>query len=385
MIRRIIQEKVLNSLKNFPVAGILGPRQVGKTTLAKEIQKEIQSSLYLDLELPSDYNKFNEPELFLAEQKNNLVIIDEIQRKPDLFAVIRALVDKERRNGRFLILGSSSPNLLKQSSESLAGRINFHNLSNFLMTELGNDKKTSDRLWIRGGFPDSYMAQSDDVSNAWRESFIRTYLERDIPNFGIRIPAIQLRRFWMMIAHSHGSLWNASKISSALGISPPTAKNYLDILDETFIVRRLIPFHSNIKKRIVKSPKVYIRDSGLLHSLLNIGSKDELLGHPIAGNSWEGFVIEQIINNLSGKYNSYFYRTGAGAEVDLVVVKGDKVVLCIEVKLSLSPLPTQGFFNAMQDLHCNNGIVVYPGEETYTIKNNVKIVPLVKLLDFLPV
>ena len=384
MIKRIIQKEVEESLKAFPVVSILGPRQVGKTTLAKEIQKKIRSSLYLDLELPSDYNKLTEPELFLSEQKNKLIILDEIQQKPELFSVIRALVDQDRKNGRFLILGSSSPNLLKQSAESLAGRIIFHNLPTFLITELDEDKKLINKLWIRGGFPGSFLAPKEEISINWRESFIKTYLERDIPNFGIKIPSIQLRRFWMMLAHSHGALWNASKIAVALGISPPTAKYYLDILEETFIVRQLLPFYPNIKKRIVKSPKVYLRDSGLLHSLFNIASKEELLGHPVAGHSWEGFVIEQIINNLSKKFNPYFYRTSAGAEVDLVVVKGDKPVLCIEVKLSLSPLPAQGFFNAMNDLNCNEGLIVYPGVDTYSIKHNVKIIPFMKLPNYLP-
>ena len=383
MIKRIIQKDVENSLSTFPVVCILGPRQVGKTTLAKEIQKKISSSVYIDLELPSDYNKLNEPELYLSEKKNKLIIIDEIQQKPELFSIIRALVDQDRKNGRFLILGSSSPDLVKQSSESLAGRIVFHNLSAFLITELENDKKTVDKLWIRGGFPDSFLAKNEEASLNWRESFIKTYLERDIPNFGIKIPSIQLRRFWMMLAHSHGSLWNASKIASALGVSAPTAKYYLDILEETFIVRHLPPFYSNIKKRLVKSPKIYIRDSGLLHNLFGIENKEGLLGHPAAGHSWEGFVIEQVINMLPKKYTFYFYRTSSGAEVDLVVVKGDKPVLCIEVKLSLSPVPTQGFFNSMIDLHCYNGIIIYPGNDTYSIKNDVKIMPILKLQDYL--
>jgi len=383
MIKRIIQKEVENSLSTFPVVCILGPRQVGKTTLAKEIQKNISPSVYIDLELPSDYNKLNEPEFYLSEQKNKLIIIDEIQQKPELFSIIRALVDQNRKSGRFLILGSSSPDLIKQSSESLAGRIVFHNLSTFLITELERDKKTIDKLWIRGGFPDSFLAKDEEVSLAWRESFIKTYLERDIPNFGIKIPSIQLRRFWMMLAHSHGSLWNASKIASALGVSAPTAKYYLDILEETFIVRNLPPFYSNVKKRLVKSPKIYIRDSGLLHNLFEIENKEELLGHPAAGHSWEGFVVEQVINVLPKKYTFYFYRTSSGAEVDLVIVKGDKPVLCIEVKLSLSPLPTQGFFNSMIDLQCNNGIIIYPGSDTYSIKNSVKVMPISKLSEYL--
>ncbi len=385
MIKRKIQKEVKESLKTFPVVGILGPRQVGKTTLAKEIQKKFTSSLYIDLELPSDYNKLSEPELFLSEQKNKLIIIDEIQQKPELFSVIRALVDKDRKKGQFLILGSSSPNLLKKSSESLAGRIVFQYLSTFLIKEIGKNKRSIDRLWIRGGFPDSFLAPKEETSLDWRESFIKTFLERDIPNYGIKIPSIQLRRFWMMIAHSHGSIWNASKIAVSLGVSPPTVKNYLDILEETFIVRQLLPFYPNLKKRIVKSPKVYIRDSGLLHTLFSIGSKEELLGHPIAGHSWEGFVIEQVINILPKKYSYFFYRTSAGAEIDLVIVKGDKPVLCIEIKLSLTPVPTQGFFNAMNDLNCNKGIIIYPGVDAYSIRHNVKVIPINKIYDYLPV
>lgn len=383
MIKRAIQEKVEKSLTVFPVVGILGPRQVGKTTLAKQILKKYSSALYLDLELPSDYNKLNDPELFLSENKDKLIIIDEIQQKPDLFAVIRALVDKSRKKGRFLLLGSSSPNLLKKSAESLAGRIFFHNLSTFLITELNNDKKNIDRLWIRGGFPDSFLSKTNQASIDWRESFIKTYLERDIPNFGIKIPSLQLRRFWMMIAHSHGSLWNASKIAGSLGVSPPTAKYYLDILEETFIVRQLLPFYPNIKKRIIKSPKVYVRDSGLLHSLFSISSKNQILSHPSAGHSWEGFVIEQIVNILPSTYITYFYRTSSGAEVDLVLVKGDKVTQCIEIKLSLSPLPSQGFFNAMNDLKCKNGILVYPGDNVYSVQKNIKAVPFKELTNYL--
>lgn len=290
------------------MVGILGPRQVGKTTLAKEIRKKFRNSIYLDLELPSDLNKLTDAEIFLTENRQKLIIIDEIQQKAELFPVIRAIIDKERKNGKFLILGSSSPNLLRQSSETLAGRIIFHNLSTLLICETGREQKTVDRLWMRGGFPDSYLASSEDAGIKWRDSFIKTYLERDIPYIGITIPANQLRRFWMMIAHSHGSLWNASKISASLGVSPPTARNYLDILEETFIVRQLLPYFANIKKRIIKSPKNYIRDSGLLHALFNIEDKSELLSHPVAGHSFEGFVIEQAVNLLSPKYNAFFFQ-----------------------------------------------------------------------------
>lgn len=379
MIKRKILKDIQETLKHFPVVGILGSRQVGKTTLAKEIQKNKPDSIYLDLELPSDFNKLKEAELLLSSYQDKLVIIDEIQQKPELFAIIRALVDQDRKPARFIILGSSSPDLIKKSSESLAGRIYSHHLNPFSIEEIGNDVKTIDQLWLCGGYPESFLANEELLSFKWRGAFISTFLERDIPKIGIKVPSPQLRRFWTMIAHLHGNLWNASKVASSLGVSPPTSKNYLDILEGTFVVRQLQPFFTNVKKRLTKSPKIYIRDSGILHTILNISSKNELLSHPVAGHSWEGFVIEQISNNLPIGFGRFFYRTVAGAEVDLVITKGDKPILCIDAKLSLSPQVSTGFLNAMEDLKCEKGIVIYPGEEIFQVRKNVKAIPITKI------
>ncbi len=366
---------VEKSLMKYPVVGILGPRQVGKTTLAKMIKDRIKKDVvYLDLELPSDLNKLQDPELYISQFTNMLVIIDEIQRMPSLFPLLRALTDRQRIAGRFLILGSASPELIRHSSESLAGRIIYHELSPFIFQEI--DGKKIQKLWLRGGFPQSYLSENDDESFTWREAFIKTYLEMDIPQLGIRIPAQQLRRFWTMIAHSHAQLWNASKIAGSLGISAPTVRSYLDILEETFIVRQVQPYHSNIKKRLIKSPRVYIRDSGLLHALLNIRTIEDLHGHPSLGSSWEGFVVEQIMGIFPERWQAYFYRTGAGAEIDLVLFDGKHKSIAIEIKYSMSPKIERGFWNAYEDLSCRKGYVVYPGTESYPIGKNVFTLPV---------
>jgi predicted AAA+ superfamily ATPase len=380
MIARYLQKRVIHSLSQFPVVGILGSRQVGKTTLAKEIQKTIDKpSVYIDLELPSDLNKLQDPELYLGNYTDTLVIIDEIQLKPDLFPILRALVDLDRRPGRYLILGSASKDLIKQSSESLAGRIIYHELTPFSLKEVRADKDTINNLWLKGGFPDSFLAGDIDSSFAWRHAFIKTYLERDIPQLGIRIPAPQLRNFWTMIAHCHGQLWNASQLSKSLGVTAPTVKHYLSVLEETFIVCRLNPFFPNIKKRLVKSPKVYIRDSGLLHALLMTRTLDELHGHPQVGNSWEGFVIEQVLSRLPIENEGYFYRTSAGSEIDLVILNAGRPSVAVEIKYSSSPKVSKGFWNAFEDLKCQKGFVVYPGTESYPIGKNVFTLPIAEL------
>ena len=360
MIKRFLKESVEKSLMKYPVVGILGSRQVGKTTLAKIIKERMKKKvIYLDLELPSDLNKLQDPELYLSRFEDTLVIIDEIQLMPSLFPLMRALVDRNRSAGRFLILGSASLELIRHSSESLAGRIIYHELSSFSLSETNSEN--IQKLWLRGGYPESYLSRNNDESYIWREAFIKSYLETDIPRLGIRIPAQQLRRFWTMIAHSHGQLWNASKIAGSLGISAPTVTSYLDILEETFIVRQLRPYYSNIKKRLIKSPKVYIRDSGLLHALLNIRTLDDLHGHPSMGGSWEGFVVEQILEILPERWQAYFYRTGAGAEIDLVLFDGNHKPVAVEIKYSVSPKLERGFWNAYEDLSCKKGFVLYPG------------------------
>jgi predicted AAA+ superfamily ATPase len=383
MIKRLLQKRVEKSLMRYPVVGILGSRQVGKTTLAKMIKDRMKRKIiYLDLELPSDLNKLQDPELYLSRFGDTLVIIDEIQRMQSIFPLLRALVDRRRTAGRFLILGSASPELIRHSSESLAGRIIYHELSPFSLSEI--DSEGIQKLWLRGGYPASYLSRSNDNSFTWREAFIKTYLEMDIPQLGIRIPAEQLRRFWTMIAHSHGQLWNASKIAGSLGISAPTVRSYLDILEETFIVRQIQPYHSNIKKRLIKSPKVYIRDSGLLHALLNIRTIEDLHGHPSLGSSWEGFIVEQILRILPERWQTYFYRIGAGAEIDLVLFDSKYKPVAIEIKYSMSPKVDRGFWNAYEDLSCKKGYIVYPGAESYPLGKNVVTLPvkdLAKIID----
>lgn len=378
MIKRLIQQNILKSLKTYPVVGILGSRQVGKTTLAKAI-KEItgKDAIYLDLELPSDTNKLQDAELYLRQFEKTLVILDEIQRMPSLFPLLRALVDLNRTGGRFLILGSASPDFIRHSSESLAGRIIYHELSplNRFETAHGNYQK----LLLRGGYPRSYLAENDEESFTWRESYIKTYLEMDIPQLEIRIPSVQLRRFWTMLAHSHGQLWNASKIAASLGVTAPTVRRYLDILESTFIIRQLQPYHANTKKRLIKSPKIYIRDSGLNHALLRIRTFDDLTAHPSIGSSWEGFVIEQIVAILPENSEYYFYRTNAGAEIDFILMDESKRPVAIEIKYTLSPSLSKGFWNAYEDLSCARGHVIYPGSETYPLGKNVTAIPLDKL------
>jgi predicted AAA+ superfamily ATPase len=375
IIQRNIQETLLKSLKKYPVVGLLGSRQVGKTTLAKTIKELVRrDAVYLDLELPSDWNKLQDPELYLGQFNNTLVIIDEIQRMPALFPLLRALVDQNRIGGRFLILGSASPDLIRQASESLAGRIIYHELPPLNFLETGQNQVQA--LWLRGGYPESLLAESDPESFTWREAYIKTFLEMDLPQLGIRIPSIQLRRFWTMLAHSHGQLWNANKIASSLGVSAPTVRHYLDLLEDTFMVLQLPSYFANVKKRLIKSPKVYIRDSGLLHALLRIGTRDDLQGHPSLGSSWEGFVIEQIRSLLPANKDVYFYRTNAGAEIDLLFFDEKNAPVAIEIKYSLSPVVSRGFWNAYEDLACQKGFVVYPGDEIYPIGKNLLVLPL---------
>lgn len=381
MIERLLKSTLKKSLDKYPVVGLIGCRQVGKTTLAKMIAVEFPKALYLDLELPSDIAKLQDPELYFTHLSEKLIIIDEIQRMPELFPILRAIVDRNRNAKRFLLLGSASPDLIKKSSESLAGRIVYHELNPLNMMEAGFEN--IQKLWLRGGLPLSFLSENDGESLKWREAFIRTYLERDIPQLGIHIPSTNLRRFWMMIAHTHGYLWNASQIAKSLGLSAPTIRNYLDILTDTFIVRQLQPYHINIRKRLVKSQKVYIRDSGLLHALLRIESFEDLLGHPIVGRSWEGFLIEQISNFLPEHTPIYFYRTSAGAEIDLLVLDRKNRAFAFEIKYTLNPKLEKGFLIAFEDLNCKKGFVIYPGEESYPLKKEVFTLPVRMLPEIL--
>jgi len=375
---------VAGFLKRHPAVGLLGPRQVGKTTLALEIASH-WPSVYLDLESPTDRAKLAEPELYLSAQQDKLVILDEIQRVPELFQVLRGVIDKGRRAGRltgqFLILGSASLELLRQSSESLAGRIVYRELTPFLADEVdGTDAEMLDALWVRGGFPESWLAGKEAVSMEWRTAFIRTYLERDVPQFGPRIPAETLRRFWTMLAHEQGGLFNASRIAGALGLSGQTVGRYLDLMTDLLLVRRLPPWAENVGKRLVRSPKVYVRDSGLAHALLGIPSLDALLGHPVAGQTWEGMVIENLIAAAPDHTEAWFYRTAAGAEMDLVLDFGVGTKWVVEIKRSSAPKLSHGFHYALADLQPSASWVVYAGSERYPLSAGTEAIPLVGLM-----
>lgn len=372
-VSRAKTEEIRELLTLFPVVAILGARQVGKTTLAKELCKTIPGdSVYLDLENREDLNKLNEPELYLKRNKDKIIILDEIQLKPDLFTVLRGIIDQDRRAGRFIVLGSAGRDLLKQSSETLAGRIGYIDLTPFTVNEV----KDMNRLWLRGGFPLSYLAHSDNGSYIWRKNFIRTFLQRDIPMLGISIAPLQLEQFWVMLAHSHGKCFNASTIAQNFGISVPTVKRYLSIFEETYMVRQLYPYSLNIKKRLVKTPKVYIRDSGILHSLLNIKSEEALSGNPVIGASYEGWVIEQICSSIdTNDVKAYFYRTHSGAEIDLVL-EDNNGLTALEIKRSLAPKVSRGFHETIQMLNIKNNFIIYPGIEIYNINKDIVAMPL---------
>ncbi len=374
MIERTLYPSITRAITKNPVVALIGPRQVGKTTMARRIGARDDRTLYLDLELPSDMNKLRDAELYLDGQNDRLVIIDEVQRMPELFPLLRALVDRDRRPGRFLLLGSSSPELMRQTSESLAGRIRYFELSPLCLTETGLEPLR--QLWLRGGYPPSFLAEDDAESMNWRRSFIATYLERDLPQLGIRVPAGQLRRFWTMLAHLHGQLWNASRIAASMELSAPTIQRYLDILEDTFIVRQLRPYLANIRKRIVKSPKVYVRDSGLVHALLGIETGEDLAAHPTLGASWEGFVLAQILSLVPDGWQSYYYRTGAGAEIDLVLLDRRQEITAVEIKYSSAPQPPKGFRIACDDLKCGKRFIVYPGTERYPLPGGITALPV---------
>lgn len=374
MIKRRLLTKLTRALTESPAVALLGPRQAGKTTLAKIIAAEYPGSMYLDLERPSELAKLTDPELFLSRYADRLIVLDEIQRQPELFPILRALIDETRHPGRFLLLGSASPQLLRQASESLAGRISFHELAPFDIGEIAPTYFKLQDFWLRGGYPPSWLAKTEEASFAWRESFISTHLERDIPSFGIRVPGITLRRFWQMLAHLHGQLWNASRLASGFGVSAPTVGHYLDILEATYMVRRLLPLHVNLGKRLVKSPKIYLRDSGLLHALLGVATLEELSGHPVVGASWEGWVLEQIAQLLGPQWQLSFYRTAAGAEMDVVAERGN-LKIGFEIKFSSAPALSKGCWAAIADLKLNHTYVVAPVESGYPLAGNVEVAP----------
>lgn len=387
MIKRNIYSTIKAALGRQSAVGIIGPRQVGKTTLALEIAKECQA-LYLDLESRADRDKLIDPELFLKEFEDKLVIFDEIHRLPELFESLRSLIDQGRRNnkrtGRFLILGSASIDLLRQSSESLAGRIEYINMNSLDISEIPYSENNLNKLWIRGGFPDSFLAANESDSFIFRENFIKTYLERDVPQFGPRIPAQTLERFWTMLAHNQGGVLNASKLAANLSISAPTVTKYIDLLVDLLLVRRLMPFYINVGKRLVKSPKIYIRDSGLTHALLGIETYNELAGHPVVGCSFEGFVIENILSVVPNRTKASFYRTSAGAEIDLLLeLPNNNGLWAIEIKLGSAAKPTKGFYSAIEDLKPAKSFVVYSDKLRYPIATGIEAISLYELIDIL--
>jgi predicted AAA+ superfamily ATPase len=391
MIPRRTLPMLTAALDEAPAVALLGPRQVGKTTLALEVA-ELQPTIYLDLESEADRAKLAEPELYLSQHADKLVILDEIQRTPQLFRSLRGLIDAGRRrgqsrgrridkaNGRFLVLGSASIDLLKQSSETLAGRIRYLELSPLDAGEI--DRGELDTLWLRGGFPPSLLADSDAASLRWRGDFVRTYLERDIPQLGPRIPAETLRRFWTMLSHQQGALLNAAALARALAVDGKTVAAYLDLLVDLLLVRRLAPWHGNAKKRLVKAPKVYVRDSGLVHALLGIGDRENLLAHPVAGASWEGLAIESLIGAAPAGTEAYVFRTAAGAEIDLLLKRpGERKPWAIEIKRGLAPKLERGFHAACDTVKPLQRRVVYGGMERFPLAEDVEAVSLPDLCE----
>lgn len=380
MYQRKSQQKLTQLLQQFPAVGLLGPRQVGKTTLAFAQKTLDPNALYLDLELPSAQRQLDDPEAFLMAHAHQLVIMDEVQRMPELFGILRGVIDQRRRlgqaSGQFLLLGSATGVLLQQSSESLAGRVAYVELPALQASEIfttPQSAKDLSALWVRGGFPLSWLAKSDAASMTWREVFISTYLEKDIPALGPRIPATTLRRLWTMLAHHQGELLDQSKLAAALAISGQTVSRYIDLLCDLMLVRRLPAWHGNVGKRLIRSPKVYVRDSGLVHALLGLSNQDALLGHPVAGSSWEGFVIEQLIN-AAPQAQASFYRTSNGAEVDLVLTFRNQKTWTIEIKRSSAPTVSKGFYQAATDLVADRKLLVAPVEQTYAMKEGVEVV-----------
>lgn len=377
MFKRQLQSLLIEELRFSPAVALLGPRQVGKTTLALEVARGIPH-VYLDLESERDRGKLAQAELYLESHLDKLVILDEVHRAPGLFPVLRGLIDKARRSGRvsgqYLLLGSASLDVLHQSGETLAGRIAYLELGPLGILEAGAD--AMDALWLRGGFPQSLTAISDARSLRWRENFIRTYLERDIPQFGPRIAAETLRRFWTMLAHHQGGMLNVAQLARNLGVDAKTTQSYIDLLCDLLLVRRLAPWHTNTGKRLVKAPKVYVRDSGLVHALLDIETKDNLLSHMVVGASWEGYCIETLLACVPAGVTGYFYRTSGGAEIDLLLAWPGGDLWAIEIKRSASPKVERGFHSACDDLQPTQKWVVYPGQESYPLSTDIQAISL---------
>lgn len=366
-------------LTRYPVVAILGARQVGKTTLARQlVARTGNPTTAFDLENPADLARLDDPMLAL-QNLDGLVVLDEIQRRPDIFPVLRVLVDRPQNPAHFLVLGSASPALLRQSSESLAGRIHYHELGGFALDEVGVD--ATEQLWLRGGFPTAFLARSDAASAEWRRDFVRTFLERDLPQLGVRVPATTLRRFWTMLAHYHAQVWNGTELARAFGVTAPTVRHYLDALTAALVLRQMPPWFANLGKRQVKAPKVYIADSGLLHTLLNVQSRADLEGHPKVGASWEGFTLGEVITRLGAQPEEcFFWATYAGAELDLLVVRGNRR-WGFEFKRTVAPRLTRSMHSALADLRLERLDVIHAGDQTFPLADTVRAVALRRLLD----
>lgn len=379
LTRQRHRDRLHELLGRYPVVAILGARQVGKTTLARKLARDLEPDVhFFDLEDPEDLARLAEPKLALAPLRG-IVVLDEVQRKPDIFPILRVLADRPEGPARFLVLGSASPDLLRQSSETLAGRIHFHRLDGFTLDEVGSDAWK--QLWVRGGFPRSFLAPSDQVSFEWRHDFIRTFLEQDLPQLGIQTPGETLRRFWTMLAHNQAQVWNGAELARAFGVSPPTVRRYLDLLTSSLVVRQLQPWYANVKKRQVKSPKIYIADSGLVHALLGLQTHRDVLGHPIVGATWEGFVIQEIRSRLRARTEEcFFWATHAGAELDLLVVRG-RQRRGFEIKHTSAPKTTKSMHRAMEDLQLDHLDVVHAGAESFPLAENIRALSITKVWD----
>ncbi len=384
MLERWVINRLKKSIDHYPAVALLGVRQVGKTTLARVLAEDIKS-VYLDLEFPKDLVRLKDPTTFLESHSDKLIILDEIQHMPDIFLILRGLIDQNRRKGRnaghFLILGSASMDLLRQSSESLAGRISYIEMTGLNIMETGDSRKDIQNLWMWGGFPNSYLAEDNEMSIDWLENLIKTYLERDIPQLGFQIPAVRLRQLWTMLAHLQGETVNYSKLASNLEVDSKTVSNYIDILTDLLLVRRIEPWHANVKKRLIKSPRFYVRDSGILHRLLGIDSYNMLLSNPILGKSWEGFVVENIHSVKPRFAETYFYRTAVGAEVDLVIKMPNSEIWAVEIKFGVAPKLGKHFSQTCNDVGATHKFVVYGGDDEFPIGDNIRMISLPKIME----
>lgn len=385
MIRRFKINEIGVLLKQFPVVAIIGPRQCGKTTLTKmEVLKLKKTGLYFDLESPKDISKFYDAEFFLESISSEVecIVIDEVQRMPELFSILRSLVDQNKQKGKFVLLGSASPELVKGVSESLAGRIAYCEISPLNIIELYKNKEDLNKLWFRGGFPDAWLCETDEDWFRWMDNFFRTFIERDLNTlFGVSFSASLMYKLWRMLAHNHGQMLNSQSLAKGLDVSPTTVNRYIDFLEGAFMVRKLPAYFNNAKKRLIKSPKIYIRDSGLLNYLLDITKEKDIHFHSNVGNSWEGYAIEQILQHLPNFIKPFYYRTHDGSEMDLVLVRGITPIACIEIKTTNNPSVTRGFYESIKDLKCDTNFVITPFQEvSYKLNNNTLVCGLIDFI-----